>query len=47
MLNSMASEGCDYIGLVDVHMSRIEIYNGSWKFDVVKNTGSMGYTEAV
>ena len=46
MLNFMASEGCDYIGLVDVAVGVLEIFNGSWEFDIVKNSGSMGYAEA-
>lgn len=35
MLNSMASHGCDYIGLIDVCAWKIEIFDGIWKEKII------------
>lgn len=34
MLNFMASNGCDFIGLIDVEMEKIDILNGIWKNEI-------------
>ena len=47
ILDSMASKGCDYIGIIDVLHETVEIFNGVWKDKLSMDAGSLDYKEAL
>jgi len=47
ILSIMASKGCDYIGLIDVPMETVDIFDGIWEHKVIKNGESLDYAAAL